>query len=198
MLDQIGRWPANREVERTIPQVHFAKNTEMIKLPLGLCHIVAHEAAISERAKQAREITYGYLYQDRLATVTLPMAARALSFSFPALLTTFGQGWNLDVVTNEFNLSRTQIEKLTETLELMNVSEVLALALASGPTKFVAGLLAIIVDLVPAGDSLEFYTYLVLAQGKMNGLIGLGEVLFMQNKQNYTEPLLKLRASLQH
>ena len=73
-----------------------------------------------------------------------------------------------------------------------------ALALASGPTKFVAGLLAIIVDLVPAGDSLEFYTYLVLAQGEMNGLIGLGEVLFMQNKQNYTEPLLKLRASLQH
>ena len=33
--DQIGRWPVNREVERTIPQVHFAENIEIIKLPLG-------------------------------------------------------------------------------------------------------------------------------------------------------------------
>ena len=80
----------------------------------------------------------------------------------------------------------------------MTVSEVLALALASGPTTFVAGPLAIIVDLVAAGDLLEFYKYLVLSQGKMSGLIELGEVLFLQNKQNCTEPLFKLRASLRH
>ena len=90
--DQIGRWSANREVGRTIPQVHFAENTEINKLPLGLRHIVAHEAVTLERAKQAREITYGEWYQYRLATDTLPMAARALSVSFPALLTSFGLG----------------------------------------------------------------------------------------------------------
>ena len=58
-----GRWPANREVERTIPQIHVAENTETIKLPLGLRHFVAHEAVILERAIQARETTYGGWYQ---------------------------------------------------------------------------------------------------------------------------------------
>ena len=37
--DQLGRWPLNREVERTIPQVQFADNTEIIKMPLGIRHI---------------------------------------------------------------------------------------------------------------------------------------------------------------
>ena len=32
--DQLGRWPLNREVERTIPQIQFADNTEIIKMPL--------------------------------------------------------------------------------------------------------------------------------------------------------------------
>ena len=32
----------------------------------------------------------------------------------------------------------------------------------------------------------------------MNSLIGLCEVLFLRNKKDYTEPLFKLRASLQH
>ena len=79
----------------------------------------------------------------------------------------------------------------------MTLNEVLALALAWGPTKFVGGPLAVVVDLVRAGGLLEFYTYLVLAQGRLSGLIGLGEVLFMQNEQNYTERLFKMRASLQ-
>ena len=38
----------------------------------------------------------------------------------------------------------------------MTINEVLALALALGPTKFVAGPLAIVVDLVAAGGLLEF------------------------------------------
>ena len=93
--DQIGRWPANREVERTIPQINFAENTEIVKLPLGLRHIVAlvaHEAVTLEQAIQSREMTYGEWYQDGLATVSLPMAARELSISFPALLTSFASG----------------------------------------------------------------------------------------------------------
>ena len=110
------------------------------------------------------------------------MAARALSISFPALLRSFGIGWNLDVVTDELNLSCSQVKKLTDTLELMIVIGILSFALALGPLRFVAGPLAIIVDVVAAGGLLEFNTYLVLAQGKMNGLIGLSEVLFMQDK----------------
>ena len=51
----------------------------------------------------------------------------------------FDLGWNLDVITDEFKLNWTQVKKLTETLELVIVNEVLAFALALGPTKFVAG-----------------------------------------------------------
>ena len=107
--DQIGRWPLNREEERTIPQIHFTDNTDINKLPLGLRHIVAHEAVNLDQAIQAREITYGEWYHDRLAAVTLQMAARALSVSFPALLTSFGLGWHLDVITDEFCLNREQV-----------------------------------------------------------------------------------------
>ena len=74
----------------------------------------------------------------------------------------------------------------------------LALALALGPTKFVAGPLAILVDLTTAGGILEFYTYLVLAQGKLTSLVGFGEVLFLQNGHNYTDHLFRMRASVQH
>ena len=65
---------------------------------------------------------------------------------------------------------------MTETLEVMTINEVVALALALGPTKLVVGPLAIVVVLVAAGNLLEFHTYLVLPQGKMNELVGLGEV----------------------
>ena len=77
--DQDGRWATNREVERTIPQIYFAENTETIKLPLVLRLIVAQGAVVLELAAQTRETTYRKWYQERLATVSLPMAARALS-----------------------------------------------------------------------------------------------------------------------
>ena len=68
--DQIGRRPLNREIERTIPQIQFANNTEIIKMPLGVRHLVAQEAVTLDELVQAREVTYGDWYQDRL--VPLP------------------------------------------------------------------------------------------------------------------------------
>ena len=65
--------------------------------------------------------------------MTLPTAGRALPVSFPALMKSFGLAWILDVFANEFKLNRPQVKKLTGTVELMTVSEVLALALALGP-----------------------------------------------------------------
>ena len=196
--DQLNRWPLNREVERTNPQVQFADNTEIIKMPLGIRHIVAHEAVTLSNLVQAKEATYGDWYNDRLATVTPEMAARTLSFSFYALPTSFGLGWHMDVIADEFNLTDGQLQKLTEVLKETSVNEVLSLALALGPTKFVAGPLAIVVDLVTSGGVLEFYTYLVLSQGKLTSLLGCGEVLFTQNGHNYTEHLFRMRASVQH
>ena len=99
----------------------------------------------------------------------------------------------MDVITDEVKLNRTQVKKLTETLEVMSINDVIALALALCPTKFVADHLAIVVDLVGAGNILEFYTYLVRHKAAvikaavikaavikvMSGLVGLGEVLFL-------------------
>ena len=196
--DQLNRWPLNREVERTIPLVQFADNTELVKMPLGIRHIVAHEAVTLSILVQAKEATYGDWYNDRPATVTLEIAARILSVSFYAMLTNFGLGWHMDVIADEFNLTDGQLQKITEVLKETSVNEVLALALAVGPTKFVAGPLAIVVDLDTSGGVLEFYTYLVLAQGKLASLLGCGEILFTQNVHNYTEPLFRMRASVQH
>ena len=153
--DQLNRWPLNIAVERTIPQIQFADNTEIIKMPLGIRHIVAHEAVTLSSLVQAKEATYGDWYNDRLATVTLEMAARTLSVSFYALLTSFGLGWYMDVIADEFNLTDGQLQKLTEVLKETSVNEVLAVALALGPTKFVAGLLATVVDLVTSGGVLS-------------------------------------------
>ena len=196
--DHLGRWPLNREVERTIPQIPFADNTEIIKMPLGIRHIVAHEAVTLNKLVQATEATYGDWYNDRLATITLEMAVRTLSVSFHALLTSFGMGWHMDVIADEFNLTDGQLQKLTDVLKGTSVNEVLALALALGPTKFVAGPLAIVVVLVTSSGVLEFYTFFVLAQGKLTSLLGCGEILFMQNGHNYTEHLFRMRASVQH
>ena len=196
--DQLIKWPLNREVERTIPQVQFAENTEIIKMPLGIRHIVEHEAVALTKLVQEREVTFGDWYTDHLAKVTLETTAQTLSVSFHALLTSFGLGWHMDVVADEFNRTDGQLEKLTEVHKGTTVDEVLALALALGPTKFVACPLVIVVDLVTSCGVLEFYTYLVPAQGKLTSLLKCGEILFMQNGHNYTEHLFKMRASAQH
>ena len=107
-------------------------------MPLGIRHIVAQEAVTLSNLVQAKEATYGDWYNDGLAAVTLEMAARTLSVSFYALLTSFGLGWHMDVIADEFNLTDGQLQKLTEVLKETSVNEVLALALALGPTKFVA------------------------------------------------------------
>ena len=134
---------------------------------------MAQEAVVLEEAIQACELTYAEWYHVQFAMVTLPVAARWLSVSFPALMTSFGLGWNLDVTMDEFKLNEAQVKKLAETLESMTINEVLALVLAIGPTKIVAGPLGIVDDLVAAGNLIIFYTYLVPAQGKM---------VFLQNE----------------
>ena len=141
-------------------------------MPLGIWHIVAHEAVTLSNLVQPKEATYGDWYNDRLATVTLEMTPRTLSVFFQALLTSFGLGWHMDVLADEFNLTDRKLQRLTKTIKETSVNEVLALALALGPTKFVVGPLAIVVDLVTSGGVLEFYTYLVLAQGKPTSLLG--------------------------
>ena len=97
-------------------------------MPLGVRHIVAHEAVTLDQLVQAIEITYGEWYNDRLATVTLEMVAGTLSVFFHALFTSFGLGWHMDVIADEFNLTDGQLQKLTDVLKGTTINEVLALA----------------------------------------------------------------------
>ena len=97
-----------------------------------------------------------------------------------------------------FSLTNAQADKLLETIGEATVGEVLALALTMGPTKFVAGPLALLVDVVISGDLITFYSYLVLAQGQLRSLTRWGHFMNSKDQQNYAAQLERVRASIQH
>ena len=198
LTKQISTWPAARTVERTIPQIHFATGIEPVKLSVGLRCIVAIEATNLKAEVDAAAITYAYWYQTRFATRTLAEVARELSCPLEAFCTSIGLGWNLEVVTSEFSLTTTQADKLLETIGEATVGEILALALATGPTKFVAGPLALLVDIVIACDLTVFYSYLVLAQGQLRSLTRWGHLMTSKDQQDYSAQLERMRALVQH
>ena len=148
LVKQVGAWPAARTVERTVPQVHFAAGIEPVKLPVGLRHIVAAEATNLKVEVDAAGTTYAQWSQRRFVSRTLAEVARELNCPLEAFCTSLGLGWNMEVLTTEFLLTTTQADKLLETIREATIGEVLALALTMGPTKFVAGPLALLVDIV--------------------------------------------------
>ena len=85
-----------------------------------------------------------------------------------------------------------------ETIGEATVGEVLALALAMGPTKFVAGPLALLVDIVISCDLTSFYSYLVIAQGQLRSLTRWGHLMTSKDQQDYSAQLERMRASVQH
>ena len=198
LVKQIGAWPAARTVERTIPQVHFAAGIEPVKLPVGLRHIVAAEATNLKTEVDAAGTTYAQWYQTRFVSRTLAEVARELNCPLEAFCTSLGLGWNIEVVTAEFSLTTIKADKLLETIGEATIGEVLALALTMGPTKFVAGPLALLVDIVIACDLTSFYSYLVIAQGQLRNLIRRGHLMTSKDQQDYSAQLERMRASVQH
>ena len=198
ILYDYGMQPAARTVERTIPQIHFASGIEPVKLPVGLRCIVAMEATNLKAEVDAAATTYAYWYQTRFATRTLAEVARELNCPLEAFCTSLGLGWNLEVLTSEFSLTSTQTDKLLETIGEATVGEILALALAMGPTKLVAGPLALLVDIVIACDLTVFYSYLVLAQGQLRSMTRWGHLMTSKDQQDYSAQLERMRASIQH
>ena len=85
-----------------------------------------------------------------------------------------------------------------ETIGEATVGEVLALALAMGPAKFVDGPLALLVDIVISCDLTSFYSYLVLAQGQLRSLTRWGHLMTSKDQQEYSAQLERMRASVQH
>ena len=198
LVKQIGAWPAARTVERTIPQVHFAAGIEPVKLPVGLRHIEAAEATNLKAEVDAAGTTHAQWYQTRFVSRTLAEVARELNCPLEAFCTSLGLGWNIEVVTTEFSLTTTQADKLLETIGEATIGEVLALALTMGPTKFVAGPLALLVDIVISCDLTSFYSYLVIAQGQLRSLIRWGHLMTSKDQQDYSAQLERMRASVQH
>ena len=198
LVKQIEAWPAARTVERTIPQIHFATGIEPVKLPVGIRHIVANEATNLKDEVDAASITYAHWYQTRFVDRTLAEVAREHDCPLEAFCTSLGLGWNIDVIAAEFSLTNVQADKLLETIGEATVGEVLALALTMGPTKFVAGPLALLIDIVTSGDLITFYSYLVLAQGQLRSLTRWGHLKNSKDQQNYSAQLERMRASIQH
>ena len=198
LVKQIGAWPAARTVERTIPQVHFAAGIEPVKLPVGLRHIVAAEATNLKNEVDASGTTYAQWYQTRFVSKTLAEVTRELNCPLEAFCTSLGLGWNIEVVTAEFSLTTIQADELLETIGEATVGEVLAFALTMGPTKFVAGPLALLVDIVISCDLISFYSYLVIAQGQRRNLTRSGHLKTSKDQQNYSAQLKRMRASVQH
>ena len=198
LVKQIGAWPAARTVERTLPQVHFAAGIEPVKLSVGLRHIVAAEATNLKTEVDAAGTTYAQWYQTRFINRTLAEVARELNCPLEALCTSSGLGWNIEVVAAEFSLPTIQADKLWETIGEATVGEVLALALVMGPTEFVAGPLALLVDIVISCDLTTFYSYLVIAQGQLRSLTRWGHLMTSKDQQDYSARLERMRASVQH
>ena len=198
LTKQIGAWPAARTVERTIPQIRFAPGIEPVKLPVGLRSIIAIEATNLKAELDAAATTYAHWYQTRFITRTLAEMAQELDCPLEVFCTSLGLGWNLEVLASEFSLTSTQTDKLLETIGEATVGEILALALAMGPTKFVAGPLALLVDIVIACDLTTFYSYLVLAQGQLRSLTRWGHLMTSKDQQDYSAQLERMRASIQH
>ena len=198
VVKQIGEWPAARTVERTIPQNHFASGVDPIKLAVGLRLVLATESTNLKAGVDAATITYAHWYQTRFVDRTLADVARELSLPLETFCTSLGMGWNIDVIAAEFSLTNVQADKLLETIGEATVGEVLALALAMGPAKFVAGPLALLIDTVVSCDLETFYNYLVLAQGQMSNLTRWGHLMCSKDQQDYAAQLERRRASIQH
>ena len=198
LVKQIRAWHAARTVERTIPQILFATGIEPVKLPVGLRHIVSAEATNLKDEVDAASITYAQWYQARFVDRTLAEVAREHDCPLEAFCTSLGLGWNIDVIDAEFSLTNVQADKLLKTIGGATVGEVLALALTMGPTKLVAGPLALLVDIVTSGDVIAFYSYLVLAQGQLRSLTRWGHLMNSKDQQNYSAQLERMRALIQH
>ena len=156
LVKEIETWPATRTVERTIPQIRFAAGIEPVKLPVGMRHVVAVEATNLKTEVDTAGLTYAEWYQSRFVDRTLAEVAQELNCPLEAFCTSLGLGWNIDVIASEFLLTNVQTDKLLETIGETTVGEMLALALTMGPTKFVAGPLAMLVELVVSSDLVTF------------------------------------------
>ena len=194
LVKQIGARPAARTVERLHSPGSLCRGNRACQAARRpKTHCSCRDNQIKDRGRRRWHHVW---YQARFASRTLAEVARELNCPLEAFCTSLGLGWNIEVVTTEFKLTPTQADKLLETIGEATIGEVLALALAMGPTKFVAGPPALLVDIVISCDLTSFYSYLVIAQGQLRSLIRWRHLMTSKDQQDYSAQLERMRASV--
>ena len=80
----------------------------------------------------------------------------------------------------------------------MQLNEVIALMLAFGQKRFVAGPMMILADLVTECNLVWLFSYLVIERGAITGLKVLAELLKKKDAQDYPAHLESMKLSLYH
>ena len=88
-----------------------------------------------------------------------------------------GLGWSPVVIRAEFGLEESAMVNLSETTGAMSINEVLALMLAFGQQRFLAGPMMTLAELITECNLERLFSKLVMAKGDMKGLLALAKIL---------------------
>ena len=189
--------PDVREVERAFPRVQFAKDVCVSKSSLGMKYIAAKLTSEMHAEIQALNSTYDSWYQGQ-QTTTIADMARELGTSGDQFANCLDLGWSPDVMGLEFGLEEKYIVEISKTIGKKRLNEVIALMLAFGQQRFVAGPVMKLAELV-AESNLEFwFVFLMMALGDVQGLTALVELLKRKVAQEHPALIEAMKLSLYH
>ena len=193
----MGKVSEVREIERAIPRVRYATDICLTKMSLGVKYIAAKLTSETSEGIQACDTTYDDWYQ-RLRATKVADVAKELGLTTDQFALSLGFDWSPDVIRVEFRLEESAIINLSETIGAMGINEEMALMLAFSQQRFVAGPLMILAETITECSLEPLFSYLVMAEGDMKGLLALAEILKKKDAQGYPKPLKAMKLSLWH
>ena len=173
---EMGKVSEIHETERTIPSVRYATDICLTKMSLGVKYIAVTLTCETYAEIQACDATYDGWYQ-RLRASKIADVAKELGLTTGHIALCLGLGWSSDVIRVEYGLEESVIIDLSETIGAMSINEVLALRLAFGQQRFVAGPLMIVAELIAECSLKRLFSYLLMAKGDMKSILALVEIL---------------------
>ena len=183
---EMGKVTDTREIERAIPRVRYATDICLTKMSLGVKYIAAELTCETYAEIQASDTTYDGCHEG-LRACKVADVAKELGLTTDQFALCLGLGWSRDVIRVDFGLEESTVIDLSETFGAMSVNEVLALMLAFGQQKFVAGPMMILAELIAECSIERLFLYLVIGKGDMKGLLALAEILKWKDARGYPE-----------
>ena len=175
------------------PRIHFAPDISLTKLSLGMKYIAAKLTCETYAEIQAWNTTYGSWYQG-LRSTTVADVAKEPNLTSDQFTLCLILGWSLCLIWVQFGLEKSVNVKLSHTIEEMSLNEVLALMLAFGQQRFVAGPVMILAELIAECRLERFFAYLVMARGIMYELLAFVGIL-KKKAQGHLEHLEAMKLS---